>query len=271
MGIGTIQFRIGSKIIRLNNVYHVPRLDMPLLSMRIHRRREQGCSFIADHSGCYYTFPDFQIEVDDEDDVTVPFSSCRGNESADFSDSRSTRRGRRSRAVARRSIYLQCAIRARRSAPNRTDPTFGAPSTVSDNSSIPVVSSSSFPPIPNRYVPNSFGPKNISFMRPQLNDLFGCRKLDYNILSHLGTGLEIPLSEEPAPSIGDFVNIKRGARGGKISPVTTANHTIGVDIGYGDGTSPGGYKYCLILTCLSTKLTWVYGLTDLRPQGINNS
>ena len=268
MGIGTIQFRIGSKVIRLNNVYHVPRLDMPLLSMRIHRRREQGCSFIADHSGCYYTFPDFQIEVDDDDDVTVPFSSCRDDATPDFSDSRSTRRGRRSRAAARRSIYLQCAIRARRAAPSRTDPTFGAPSTVSDNSSIPVVSSSSFPPIPNRYVPNSFGPKNMSYTRPQLNDLFGSRKLDYNILSHLGTGLEIPASEDPALSIGDCVNIKRGARGGKISPITTANHTIGVDIGYGDGTSPGGYKYCLILTCLSTKLTWVYGLTDLKGSTI---
>ena len=96
-------------------------------------------------------------------------------------------------------------------------------------------------------------------------------QMDYNIFSHLSTGFENPLSEEPALSIGDCVNIKRGARGGKISPVTTANHTIGVDIGYGDGTSPGGYKYCLILTCLSTKLTWVYGLTDLKGSTITDA
>ena len=267
MGVGTIQFRIGSKVIRLNNVYHVPRLDMPLLSMRVHRRRAQGCSFIADHSGCFYTFPEFRIEVDDADDVTVPFTSCHEDESPDFCDTRSTRRGRRSRAAARRSVYLQHAIAARRMGHSR--PTgMSTPTSSSENSSIPVTSGSAFPPIPNRYVPNSFGPKKMSYSCPQLTELFGCRKLNYNILSHLGTGLEIPLSEEPALSIGDCVNIKRGNRGGKIAPVTTANHTIGVDIGYGDGTSPGGYKYCLLLTCLSTKATWVYGLTDLKGSTI---
>ena len=96
MGIGTIQFRIGSKVIRLNNVYHVPRLDMPLLSMRVQRRQAQGCLFIADHSGCFYTFPEFRIEVDDADDVTIPFTSCHEDQSPDFCDTRSTRRGLRS-------------------------------------------------------------------------------------------------------------------------------------------------------------------------------
>ena len=96
MGVGTIRFRIGSKIIQLNNVYHVPRLDMPLLSMRVHRRRAQGCSFIADYSGCFYTFPEFSITVDDAEDVTVPFTSCPGETNADFRDTRSTCRGRQS-------------------------------------------------------------------------------------------------------------------------------------------------------------------------------
>ena len=247
MGVGTIRFRIGSKIIQLNNVYHVPRLDMPLLSMRVHRRRAQGCPFIADYSGCFYTFPEFSITVDDAEDVTVPFTSCPGETNADFRDTRSTRRGRRSRASARRSAYLHRAIAARRMAQSRPEG-MTRPSPPSEDSSIPVTSPSSFPPIPNRYIPNSFGPTKISLSRPQLSDLFSCRKLNYNILSHLGTGLDIPLSEDPALSIGDCVNIKRGPRGGNISPVTRANHTIGVDIGYGDGTSPGGYKYCLMLT-----------------------
>ena len=128
MGIGTIQFCIGNKVICLNNVYHVPRLDMSLLLMQIHQHREQGCSFVADHSGCYYTFPDFQIEVDDEDNITVPFTSCHhAEEAADFSEFWSTRCGQRSHAAARRLIYLLCAIRAQRVAPTRMDSTFVSP------------------------------------------------------------------------------------------------------------------------------------------------
>ena len=170
MGIGTIQFRIGSKVIRLNNVYHVPRLDMPLLSMRVHRRRTQGCSFLADYSGCFYTFPEFRIEVDDTDDVTVPFTSSHEDESPDFCYTRSTRRGRRSRAAARRSVYLQHAIAARRMALSRPTGVSMPTNSSSEDSSIPVESASVFPPIPNRYVPNSFGPKKMSYSCPQLTE-----------------------------------------------------------------------------------------------------
>ena len=76
MGIGTIQVRLASKVIQLNNVYHVPRLDMPLIAIRVHRRRVQDCSFIADFSSCFFTFPDFIISVDDNIDATLPVESC---------------------------------------------------------------------------------------------------------------------------------------------------------------------------------------------------
>ncbi len=33
-----------------------------------------------------------------------------------------------------------------------------------------------------------------------------------------------------------------------------------MDIGYGEGISPGGHKYALTLVDLATRHTWVYGL-----------
>lgn len=44
-----------------------------------------------------------------------------------------------------------------------------------------------------------------------------------------------------------------------------------MDIVYGDGTSPGGYKYCLFVTDLASCNTWVYGLRDLKGTTISDS
>jgi hypothetical protein len=34
-------------------------------------------------------------------------------------------------------------------------------------------------------------------------------------------------------------------------------------IGYGNGVSPGGYRYCLMLVDRKTRKTWIYGLPDM--------
>jgi hypothetical protein len=36
-----------------------------------------------------------------------------------------------------------------------------------------------------------------------------------------------------------------------------------MDIGYGDGVSPGGYRYCLMLVDHKTRKTWIYRLPDM--------
>ena len=70
-GIGTICIQIREHNIAYKEVLHVPALTAILLSSRGHRRITQGCSFIADHSGCFLTFPEFTIEIDDHDDCTI--------------------------------------------------------------------------------------------------------------------------------------------------------------------------------------------------------
>ena len=262
LGVGTIQVRLSGKIIRLNDVFHVPRLDMCLLSIRVHRCRGDGCSFIADSTGCFYTFPTFTIEVDDDTDVTLPFSLCSSSAIPDFCDAHSSTSHLAS--VAARAAYLSASVYGRRVAAAVQDHRNSLES--GDGSVSKPDAQSDTCPLPSRYVPCSGGPKQVTLTNPQLHRYFGNRRLDYNILPHLGTGLQIPTSEDTRLSVGDVVNIKRTRRGNTLRHSPLANHTVGADIGYGDGTSPGGYNYCLFLTCLGTKATFVYGLRDTKGE-----
>ena len=91
MGIGTIQITLAGQIVRLNNVYHVPSLDCSLFAIRIHRRRGIGCSFLADHSGCFLSFPGFTLEIEDSTDVSLPaYQHSDHSAKPDYSDHRST-------------------------------------------------------------------------------------------------------------------------------------------------------------------------------------
>jgi hypothetical protein len=68
---------------------------------------------------------------------------------------------------------------------------------------------------------------------------------------------------EPILSVGDVVNIKQGRKGKSLKCPQTAFDVVGMDIGYGDGTSPGGFKYTLLLVDRTTRKAWVYGLRDM--------
>ena len=73
---------------------------------------------------------------------------------------------------------------------------------------------------------------------------------------------------EPILSVGDPVNIQRGRKGKSLTRPKTALDVIGMDIGYGDGTSLGGFKYTLLLVDRTTHKTWVYGLCDMNGSTI---
>ena len=67
------------------------------------------------------------------------------------------------------------------------------------------------------------------------------------MLEKVGEGIRIHDTTDPPLSVGDMVNIERGKRGGPVKRPKGALHTVGMDISYGEGISPGGHKYCLIL------------------------
>ena len=86
------------------------------------------------------------------------------------------------------------------------------------------------PSPPTRYVPDSSSPPTTQYSSPNLHYLFGCRKVDYNLLPHLGQCLKVPRSESTPLSVGDVVNIKRGNWGGRLldrpMPVTLSPLTL---------------------------------------------
>jgi hypothetical protein len=103
--------------------------------------------------------------------------------------------------------------------------------------------------LPNYYVPESHVPKDrVRITDHRLHLLLGNRKLkDYSVLQETFANCTVSQHGEKPLSISDFVNKKQGRKGKKSRRPKQAGHTICADIGYGDGTSPGGYRYCLVL------------------------
>ena len=74
LGVGCIAIRIGGRLLYFRKVYYVPDLRIPLYSLRIHRRLP-GCGHFANNGGFSVTFPDFDLEVDDEEDSYLYFDA----------------------------------------------------------------------------------------------------------------------------------------------------------------------------------------------------
>ena len=90
---------------------------------------------------------------------------------------------------------------------------------------------------------------------------FGGQKFrDFSLLSQLGTGISVIDNENDIPTVGELVNRKRGRRKRKGQRATSPLEVVGMDIGYGEGTSIGGYKYVLILVDQCTTESFVYGM-----------
>ena len=71
--------------------------------------------------------------------------------------------------------------------------------------------------------------------------------MDYSLLSKLGTGLLVVDDDQEIPTIDELVNRKRRKHRQNGSKATVPLEVLGMDIGYGEGTSYGGSKYVLVL------------------------
>jgi len=117
--------------------------------------------------------------------------------------------------------------------------------------------------VPSNYVPNSADPLEIRYTSEELHKFFGNRRiLDWNTLMHVSVGGKLTNLGEAPPSIGSFVNLRRGRRG-KKARIPPVGHTLCMDIGFGDGISPGGHRYCLVVVDSGSRQCWCYGLRDL--------
>ena len=59
---------MGGKKMIIRGVYHVPDLQLPLFSLRIHRC-VPGCGYHSNNDGIFCFFSTFHIAVDDEVDT----------------------------------------------------------------------------------------------------------------------------------------------------------------------------------------------------------
>ena len=73
-GIGDIVLEVRVLLLCIRDVYYVPSLCVPLYSLRIHWRLP-NCGHFADNNGFFIKFPTFNLEVDDEVDSYVTYSS----------------------------------------------------------------------------------------------------------------------------------------------------------------------------------------------------
>jgi hypothetical protein len=244
-GRGTVFLKLHDKTVKLQNVLHVPDLEMtPLLSVRSHRRRGQGCSFVADETGCFLTFPKFVLEIDDTDDCVIPCRAATTNLVPNYDESDQTYSTRFSRLDTFR-------ISAKHT--QGTTLTFGEgqvrhvgvpphaavnpaelvtlPSTSKpDLSKPPVLERCVPPPVRPSEVPESSAAAVIRYTPQQLHKLLGCCNIqDYKQLQDLGTGLPVADLGEPLLSVGVVVNIQRGRHGRSLKRPKQALDVVGMD------------------------------------------
>jgi hypothetical protein len=254
-GIGTVRCQIDGHEVLIRKVYHVPLLNSPLFSICTHRRRGAGCSLVADDSGCWLTLPSFIMKIDDSDDFLLPIAPSNPTAPLEYS----------------KPLLIQHTLTAaRRAATTKTISCRRSRVAIAASHLLPAQSPekrAELPIIPTNYIPESASAKRHRHSSYDLHRHFGCRKLNYDILPHLGTGLHVTQTKEPPLTIGGMSTMKRGARGGPVTRPPRALHTVGIDIGYGNGKSPG-YQCCLFMVDLATRYTWTYGLANLSGDTI---
>jgi hypothetical protein len=251
-GRGTMMMKVSGKIILYDNVLHVPDLTAILLSTRVYRRSAPGCSFVADHSGCFLSYPNFEIEINDTDDCTIECHPVTDPTiTPDFDSRRHVTQHSSKAAIA---MNFELGFRAMQHARLSATDTTAFPDLVKPNKthrSVPVYS-----------VPDSGGPTVERIHTSDLKRYFGCGNTlgNWKLLENTGHGLQVVQDRDAPTTLGDFATIKRNRHGDLLDRPTTTLHTVGMDIGYGDGISPGGYKFALTLVDYCTRHVWVYGL-----------
>jgi hypothetical protein len=90
-------------------------------------------------------------------------------------------------------------------------------------------------------VPNPGGPTPERINSSELKKYFGFRKLgNWKLLEDTGKGIHVVKDSEVPEMLGDFATIRRDNLGKLLQrPAAQTLHTVGMDIGYGEGTSPG--------------------------------
>jgi hypothetical protein len=191
-GRGTMIMEVAGKVIAYDKVLHVPDLSAILLSSRVHRRAAKGCAFIADNSGCFLTYPDFHVEIDDTEDCTIECHPVSSTTIVPDFDGRCHVTQHSSKAAVARSFEL--GFRAMQTARINA---------VIKTQKIPEVQhppTQQYPTVPVYSVPDSGGPNVKRIHSSDLRRYFGCRKLaNWTQLEDTGTGIHVVDNRDAPP------------------------------------------------------------------------
>eukprot|EP00531_Pseudo-nitzschia_arenysensis_P008906 CAMPEP_0116127296 /NCGR_PEP_ID=MMETSP0329-20121206/6769_1 /TAXON_ID=697910 /ORGANISM="Pseudo-nitzschia arenysensis, Strain B593" /LENGTH=2217 /DNA_ID=CAMNT_0003621395 /DNA_START=65 /DNA_END=6718 /DNA_ORIENTATION=- len=287
-GIGTATIKIEGHTIRLPNVLHVPQLDCNLMSITQHGLRGSGCTYLVENGEIHLTFPNFVLSMpippNGDPRFTMEPASATDRKVVEYDGTASkfTLETVMGRQALLRHIHRGRAITRGKLKKELADKKDIIKIIAGDKIREPSKSHSLMPPlneeltetelredegaptlnIPNTHVVESAtGSQVYKYTRNELETLFGGRQLaDYRVLEGLGTGIRVTDNDNEVPSVGRLVNRRRGRRQKESETPTYPKSLVGMDIGYGPSTSPGGYKYVLVLVDKCTSHTWIYGM-----------
>ena len=299
LGIGTARFKVDGYVLEIPNALHVPNLDCNLLSITRHGLRGPGCTYLVANGSVHITFPEFNLSMGISADGDPRFKlqpiSLNDEGRCDFSGgtlfnpfgSKSrrvafVRRMHRARLMTRtqrkkamqRQKHVILDISAPTTMPNTRIPRVPPSKTEKgiDEVQLRLDNTKNTTEAPPQFTPESARSKKERYTTHELQTLFGGREIkDYGILTKLGTGITVANLEDNVPSVGKLVNRKRGRRTRTRERILQPNSVVGMDIGYGPSTSPGGFKYCLILVDYCTTNTWIFGMKGTSGNDIQEA
>jgi hypothetical protein len=256
---------VAGRRIAYADTIHAPQLSAILLSTRVHRRFAVGCSFLVDNSGCFPTYPSFHIKVDDTDDCTIPCTLLHPSSAPLDFDSRLHLTLDSSADAVRKCHDLAFQAMQQSQLSGVQKPTAHLKSA----DAMPCDGGDSFPTIHVYAVPNSGVGATECINSSELKKYVGRRGLnDWHYLEETGTGLQVVKDAQGSITLGEVTTISRNNHGKILDHPLKSLHTVGIDIGYGEGTSPGGYKYVLTLVDFATRYTWTYGLKTKTAEAV---
>ena len=227
LGVGAAMFYVGDKLILLPDVLFVPSLTNCLLSVPRLRECHPDCGFISLQES-YLKFPDFRVNVNDDDECTVPINFLRFVPSPfsniDFNYFGSIKipinAGTACPVLTRgmSKAFLQAPLPPSPSPPVSVpaDPAIRPPSdpAVPPSTSSPSKPTTSTPygrlHLPVCYKQFSSAPKSVRLTTQQLHQYLGCRSLkNWKTLDEF-VQPTVPVSDlgENMVELGDVVNLK---------------------------------------------------------------
>ena len=251
-GKGTAQLQFGNHAIREQDWCHAAGLNTRLLAIRDHRRRP-GCSFAADNDRCHLTFPTFFLDIDDSDECVLECISGLSNQSVDCDDAKPQQpaTARQPAGQAFRVAHPLCHL-------------MHEDTTIDQAAAIPTAEAR----LPPQQHPDSAAPQVCRFTNHEIHRLCGNRSISPLALQEATTnGIIVNMGETP-PTIGDFVNKRKGKRNEQSRKIPRVGLVLQMDIGYGDGISPGGHKCGLLTVDRGSHQHWFWGLRDLKGSNI---